>query len=63
MKRSENLALGGPEIGLTARLIKFTSEEAEYWDAPGNLVSNIRMVIALATRTHPDAGEHKKVAL
>ena len=45
------------------RLIKFTPEEAEYWDAPGNLVSNIRMVIALATGPHPDAGEHKKVAL
>ena len=45
------------------RLIKFIPQEAEYWDAPGNVMSNVKMVFALATGTHPDPGDHEKVAL
>jgi Pyridoxamine 5'-phosphate oxidase like len=45
------------------RLIHFMPAEADYWDTPGNLISNIKMVFALATGTHVDAGEHKKVRL
>jgi Pyridoxamine 5'-phosphate oxidase like len=45
------------------RLIKFTPEEAEYWDAPGNVVSDVKMAFALATGIHPDPGDHEKVAL
>jgi len=45
------------------RLIKFIPEDAEYWDAPGNLMSNMKMVFALAAGRHPDAGDHQKVML
>jgi len=45
------------------RLIRFTPQEAEYWDAPSNVVSNVKMVFALATGGPPDAGDHHKVAL
>jgi general stress protein 26 len=43
------------------RLIKVTPKEAEYWDAPGNLISGLDVVFALATGTHPTVGKHKKV--
>ncbi len=46
-----------PEI----RLIKVTPEEAEYWDTPGNLVSDFKVAFAIVTGTHLDPGEHKKV--
>jgi general stress protein 26 len=45
------------------RLIKVIPEEAEYWDAPGNLISGIKVALALVKGTYPDAGEHHKVAL
>jgi general stress protein 26 len=44
------------------RLIKVTPEQAEHWDAPGNIISGLDVLFALATGTHPRAGEHKKVA-
>jgi general stress protein 26 len=51
---------GNPNL----RLIKVTPEEAEFWDAPGNLLSGIRVAFALLRGTHPGhAGEHKRVAL
>jgi len=43
------------------RLLKVTPHTAEFWDAPGNLVSNLKVAFALATGAHIDAGEHKKV--
>jgi general stress protein 26 len=43
------------------RLIKVTPEQAEYWDAPGNIISGLDVVFALATGTHHTVGEHKKV--
>jgi hypothetical protein len=38
-------------------------QEAEYWDAPGNLVSSVKVAFALVTGAHVDYGEHKKVSL
>src|SRR5262245_9331938 len=46
------------------RLIKVTPHEAEYWDAPGNVISSIKVAIALVRGTTPKGtGEHRKVAL
>jgi len=45
------------------RLLTVTPEVAEFWDAPGNVVSSLKVAFALATGTHLDAGEHKKVAV
>lgn len=42
-------------------IIKVVLQEGEYWDAPGNLVSNLNIAFALATGRYPDAGEHKQV--
>jgi len=42
-------------------IIKVVPHEAEYWDAPGNLISNLKIAFALATGTHPDPGDHKRV--
>ena len=44
------------------RLIEVTPEEAEYWDAPGNFISDLKVAFALLKGTHPkDSGEHRKV--
>jgi general stress protein 26 len=45
------------------RLIKVTPAYAEYWDAPGNLVSNIKVAFGLLTHRHVDYGEHKRVTM
>jgi Pyridoxamine 5'-phosphate oxidase like len=45
------------------RLIKVTPHTVEYWDAPGNFVSSLKVVFGLLTRTHPSSGERKKVAM
>jgi general stress protein 26 len=45
------------------RLIKVTPEDAEYWDAPGNLVGSVKVAFALVTGAHVDYGEHKEVSL
>lgn len=45
------------------RLIKVTPGEAEYWDAPGNLISDFKVAFALASGSYPDAGEYKRVQL
>ena len=42
-------------------VIKVVPHEGEFWDAPGNLVSNLNIAFALATGRYPDAGEHKQV--
>jgi general stress protein 26 len=43
------------------RLITVTPEHAEYWDAPGNVISNVKVAFGLLTGTHPDPGDHRKV--
>ena len=45
------------------RLIKVTPEQAEYWDAPGNVISNLKVAFALVKGTYPEAGKHEKVTL
>jgi len=45
------------------RLIRVTPRAAEFWDAPGNLVSSLKVAFALVTGTHPESGERKKVAM
>ena len=45
------------------KLITVRPEEAEYWDAPGSLISSIKVAFALATGTRIDPGTHKAVRL
>src|SRR3954451_4128107 len=45
------------------RIIAVTPEEAEYWDAPGNLISNLKVAFTMMTGKHLDPGDHKKVAI
>ena len=45
-------------------LIKITPRQAEFWDAPGNLVSNLRVAFSLMKGSPPDhTGEHQKMSL
>jgi len=45
------------------RLIKITPSEAEIWDTPGQVVSSLKVALALLKGTTPDhGGEHVKVA-
>jgi general stress protein 26 len=45
------------------RLIKVTPVEAEYWDTPGKVISDMRVAFALVTGGYPRLGDHKKVPL
>lgn len=45
------------------RLLKVTPHDAQYWDAPGTVVSNVKMAVAAVTGQRPDLGERRKVAL
>ncbi len=46
------------------RLIKITPRQAEFWDAPGNLISNLRVAFSLMKGSPPShTGEHQKVSL
>lgn len=44
------------------RVITVTPEVAEYWDSPGTIISDLKMAVALATGTHPDPGDHRRLA-
>ncbi|MBN9584028.1 MAG: general stress protein [Afipia sp. 62-7] len=44
-------------------VLKVTPREAEYWDAPGKIVSSVKMAVAAATGNRPDMGENRKVAM
>ena len=45
------------------RLIKITPRQAEFWDAPGNFVSNLRVAFSLMKGSPPNhTGEHQKVS-
>jgi general stress protein 26 len=43
------------------RLITVQPEEAEFWDSPGRLISNLKAAFALATGTHLSPGKHQQV--
>ena len=45
------------------RVLKFTPEEAEYWDSPGTVISYVKMAAAAVTNTRPDLGTNRKVAI
>lgn len=44
-------------------LLKVVPTHAEYWDAPGKIVSTVKMAVAAATGSRPELGENKKVAM
>jgi general stress protein 26 len=44
------------------RVITVTPDEAEYWDSPGTIISNLKMAVGLATGTHPEPGDHRRLA-
>lgn len=44
-------------------VLKIVPTKAEYWDTPGSLISNIKMVLAAATNSRPDIGENRKVEM
>ena len=45
------------------RILKVTPEDAEFWDAPGKVISTIKMAAAAATGSRPDLGDNRKVAM
>ena len=44
------------------RLIRVTPVAAEYWDAPGNMISNLKAAFEDVTGAKLSPGEHRKVA-
>ena len=45
------------------RVLKFTPDDAEFWDSPGTVISYVKMAAAAVTGTRPDIGENRKVAI
>ncbi|MDB5655703.1 MAG: ral stress protein [Tardiphaga sp.] len=45
------------------RVLKFTPDEAEFWDTPGTVISYVKMAAAAVTGTRPDIGTNRKVAI
>jgi len=45
------------------RVLKFTPEEAEYWDSPGTVISYVKMATAAMTGSRPDIGTNRTVAI
>lgn len=45
------------------RILKITPDDAEFWDAPGSMISYVKMATAAMTGTRPDIGDNRKVAL
>lgn len=45
------------------RVLKFTPDDAEYWDSPGTVISYAKMAVAAATGSRPDLGTNRKVAI
>lgn len=45
------------------RVLKFSPEEAEYWDSPGTVISYVKMATAAITGSRPDIGTNRKVAI
>jgi general stress protein 26 len=45
------------------RVLKIAPDDAEIWDAPGKLVTSVKMLVAAATNTRPEIGENRKVTL
>lgn len=45
------------------RVLKFTPDEAEFWDTPGTVISYVKMATAVMTGLRPDIGTNRKVAI
>jgi general stress protein 26 len=45
------------------RVLKVTPDDAEYWDAPGKVISYIKMAAAAATGSRPEIGDNRKVSM
>lgn len=45
------------------RVLKFSPEEAEFWDSPGTVISYVKMAAAAVTGSRPDIGTNRKVAI
>jgi general stress protein 26 len=45
------------------RVLKFTPDDAEFWDSPGTVISYVKMAAAAATGTRPEIGENRKVSM
>jgi general stress protein 26 len=45
------------------RVLKFTPDDAEFWDSPGTVISYVKMAAAAVTNTRPDIGENRKVSM
>lgn len=45
------------------RVLKFSPEEAEFWDSPGTVISYVKMATAAVTGSRPDIGTNRKVAI
>jgi general stress protein 26 len=45
------------------RVLKISPEDAEFWDAPGSVISTVKMAAAAATGSRPALGDNRKVAL
>lgn len=45
------------------RVLKFTPDDAQYWDSPGTVVSYIKMFAAAVSSNRPAIGDHAKVKM
>jgi general stress protein 26 len=45
------------------RVLKFTPDDAEFWDSPGTVISYVKMAAAAVTGTRPEIGDNRKVAM
>jgi general stress protein 26 len=45
------------------RVLKITPDDAEFWDAPGTVISYVKMAAAAVSNTRPDLGDNRKVAM
>lgn len=45
------------------RVLKFSPDEAEYWDSPGTVISYVKMATAAVTGSRPDIGTNREVAI
>ncbi len=45
------------------RVLKITPDDAEFWDAPGSVISYVKMAAAAVTGSRPNLGDNRKVAL
>ena len=45
------------------RVLKFTPDDAEFWDSPGTVISYVKMAAAAVTGTRPEVGDNRKVAM